>query len=452
MTMTTTSHKRHDALTVATIYSLATINFLIVAWFWWHGSGAGLGRTTSGLLRGLGRLCGLYGALSIILEFVTVSRLPVLEQTLGRAKQLKLHKWFGYAAFIFILLHFSLITIGYAMINHTGVISQFVYLFFNFEDVYQAIIAVLLLFLLIGLSVSIVRRHLRYETWYFVHLLSYLVILLAFSHQMKVGPDFLSQPLFVAYWWFLYILTFALVVVWRFGRPLGLSFSRRLRVAKVQPETHNTYSVYIEGENLDKLKFKGGQFAIWWFMSKGRWWQGHPFSYSISPGGDQLRLTFKAIGDFTNDLPKLKPGAPVIMDGPYGVFTAAAIKRPRLLMIAGGIGITPLRSMLDEAAKAAENVILLYSVQTEADLALKQELEGQASKLGVSLIYVISDDPSYQGETGRIDKAKLQKLVPDVARRQVFLCGPPPMMAALTTTLQQLDVPKQLIETEDFRF
>lgn len=442
----------HTRRLQALAYGFLVLNLAIIALFWWHGSGHEILTSNGGWIRGLSRIAGLLAAFAIILDFVLIARIPVLETAFGRSLQTHWHKTVGYTAFICLILHAALVTVGYGIVDKLGLWPQFLSFAQTYEDVLNAIVAFGLLCAVVGVSIYFVRRHVKYETWYFIHLLTYLAILLGFGHQLKDGPDFLLQPLFRDYWWALYLGLFGFVVVFRFIKPLYQSYRYRLRVEKVTSETPDVHSIYVAGSGVKNLRYQPGQFAIWWFLDKDRWWQGHPFSLTSQPGQGSLRLSFKQSGDYTASLDQIKPGTPVIFDGPSGRFTANASQNPKVLLIAGGIGVTPLAAMLPVFVKQGRDVVLIFSARTEADLALRSEIEAAGASGKVKITYVITDDPAYRGVTGMLDQAKLSNLVPDVKERAAYICGPPPMMAALTQNLVNLGVPKNSIYSENFSF
>jgi predicted ferric reductase len=226
--------KRNDLIEVA-VYVFLLLNLAIIGYFWWHSSGPEFLHSNAGWERGLGRLFGLLAAFSIIIDFVLIARLPFMERTFGRAIQNKWHKWAGYAAYLFIIAHFSFLTVGYGVVDKLGLWPQFWSFATTYQDVLRSITAFLLLTVVVGLSIYFVRRRVKYETWYYVHLLTYLAIILAFSHQMKVGPDFITQPHFRQYWWGLYIALFVVVVGFRFIKPILMSLYYRLQVEKIVP-------------------------------------------------------------------------------------------------------------------------------------------------------------------------------------------------------------------------
>jgi ferredoxin-NADP reductase len=163
------------------------------------------------------------------------------------------------------------------------------------------------------------------------------------------------------------------------------------------------------------------------------------------PKAGQLRLTFKAVGDFTNRLHMLQAGTPVLLDGPRGTFTLDKAQGKKMLFLAGGIGITPLRTMM-EALPGDTDAVLIYACRNESERALGREFEAMSKGKGIRTTYV------YQEKAGRLTAELLQKLVPDIAGREVFLCGPPPMMQAMTETMVSLGVAKDHIYSERFAF
>ncbi len=218
-------------------------------------------------------------------------------------------------------------------------------------------------------SVVIVRRRLRYETWYFVHLYAYLGVALAFSHQLATGSSFVGRPGARAYWYALYAITLGALVVFRIGLPLWRSARHRLRVLRVVDEGPGVVSLEIGGRQLGRLRARPGQFFTWRFLTRRHWWEAHPFSLSAAPDGRRLRITVKALGDHTRSLRDVEPGTRVIAEGPFGGF------RPTgrgVALIAGGIGITPVRALLEDLPG---DVAVVYRVAREEDVILRSELD-----------------------------------------------------------------------------
>jgi ferredoxin-NADP reductase len=188
------------------------------------------------------------------------------------------------------------------------------------------------------------------------------------------------------------------------------------------------------------------------FLSKNRW-SPHPFSFSAAPNGQFLRVSIKAAGDFTNRIRELSPGTLALLEGPLGAFTAAE-PRDKYLMVAGGIGITPIRALIESLSASGRDIVLLYSVKTAGDLVFASELRTMIARC--HFILSRHSEDAEEGETdagherGRIDKRMLARLVPDLRDREVFICGPHPMMNSVSAALGELRVRESSIHYEQF--
>jgi predicted ferric reductase len=318
--------------------------------------------------------------------------------------------------------------------------------------VWLAATAEVLFIATVGMSIYIVRKHLKFETWYSVHLLNYLAIALVPWHQLTNGGDLLTQPNFASYWIALYIFTALNIIYWRFGMVAIKYWRHKFVVERVVKETPTATSVYIRAKNLDRFHAKGGQFVLVRFLAKPFIWQEHPFSLSRMPDGETLRLTIRQLGDFTNMIPQLKPGTKVSVNGPYGAFTHEQQLTQKIVYIVGGIGITPIRSMIEDQARRREtgNTVLLYGNRTEADTIFLQELTKLGEEIDMPVHNILSDQKGYKGEVGFVDIEKILRLVPDVKERDVFLCGPPPMMWGIMDQLKAAGMPPAQIHYERF--
>jgi predicted ferric reductase len=433
-------------------YALYALGMVITLVFWWQITGHMAGVSTALVEIAIGNVTGLIGTYCILWQLMLLSRLTFLENAFGMERLTWLHKWNGYSALIALLVHTIFLIIGYALLDHVDLVAQFLDFLWNWEDLLKATVGMIMLIIIVFISIGIVRRRMKYETWYLVHIFTYLAILLAFSHQLSVGSDFVGQPLFQAYWYALYILAVGTITLYRFVRPVYLVYKYRFRVEKTVRETPDVLSVYITGGHLDRLHFEPGQFMIWRFLSRELWWQAHPFSISVGPGGRHLRITVKQLGDFTRSLSSLKPGTYVSVDGPHGNFTTRPLSNSKLLLIAGGVGITPIRSILEHLPAGINSVVLVHAVRNRAQMALHQELESLIAKRKGTLKYILSAETAPGFASGTLDAANLRALVPDAASREVMLCGPPLMMDAVTKTLVAQGVARRHIHTERFAY
>jgi len=242
----------------------------------------------------------------------------------------------------------------------------------------------------------------------------------------------------------------ALLGAFRFGPPIQMAFRHRMRVSNVVNEAPGVVSIYVTGRDLDRLPVRAGQFFIWRFLTGDGWWRPHPFSVSAAPNGEWLRLTVKARGDDTSWLQGINVGTAVIAEGPYGAFTADLLTRRRILLVAGGIGITPLRALIEELAPQRGALTLIYRASRWEDVVFRTEIDQLMKARGWTVKYVIGRRDQGQVAREPLDAAHLRSLVPDVAKRDVFVSGPDSMIKAVRLALRRLDVPARQIHSERF--
>jgi predicted ferric reductase len=422
-------------------FVLANVAVAVVLW----ATSAAATGAAAGPLAEIGRLCGLLGALLVLVELLLLARLPLLERAAGFERLVAWHRWNGRLCVTLLVAHATLIVVAYARADGRSIPGQVVRLIEEFPGVIGALAGLVLLLGVVVTSAVLVRRRLRYETWYFLHLYAYLAVALAFSHQLATGTAFVGRPLARTYWTALYAGTLAAIAGFRIVLPVARSLRHRLRVERVVAEGPGVVSIEVGGVGLERLRARAGQFFTWRFLTRGRWWEAHPFSLSAAPDGRRLRITVKGVGDHTARLGALRPGTRVIAEGPFGAFTAAARRRPGVAMIAGGAGITPIRALLEEMSG---DVVIVYRALRSEELILRAELEELAQRRGAELHYVVGDHRA--GEL--LSPDHLLALVPDLAARDVYVCGPPAMTDATRASLARSGVPRRQIVTERFAF
>ncbi|MER7840602.1 ferredoxin reductase family protein [Streptomyces sp. NPDC096040] len=418
------------------LYAVLAANAAVVAYFF-----AQAGFASNALIV-IGRFFGLYGALVMAFQLVLVARLPWLDRRIGMDRLTSWHRWTGFALLWTLLAHAVFISFGYADGAGVGPVTELVDLAETTEGVLRAVVALGIILVVGAVSARYARRRLAYETWHFVHLYTYVAVVLAFSHQVAVGTTFTSSSAATAYWYAVWGVALGSVALGRLILPLRRNYRHQFRVSAVVPESDNVVSVYVTGRDLDKLGARAGQFFLWRFLTKDRWWQANPFSLSAAPDGRTLRLTAKAAGDGSAALRHLKVGTRVFAEGPYGAFTTLHRRRTESLLIAGGVGVTPIRALLEDIEGHA---IVIYRVSSDRDAVLYGELRDLAVAKGAEL-HLVTGPPV----PDKLAARELIQLVPDIADRDVFLCGPPPMMNAVLRTLGDLGVPKAQIHFERF--
>ncbi|MDQ1015432.1 ferredoxin reductase family protein [Streptomyces afghaniensis] len=390
----------------------------------------------------LGRLAGLYGALLMAFQLLLVARLPWFDRRIGMDRLTSWHRWTGFSVLWLLLAHAVFIVFGYARSSSLDPVNQLVDLAETVEGVLRAITALAVIIVVGAVSARSARRRLAYETWHFIHLYTYVAVVLAFTHQVAAGTSFTSSAVAKSYWYGVWGVALAAVFTGRLVLPLWRNLRHRLRVTAVVPENDDVVSVYVTGRDLDRLPARAGQFFLWRFLTRDRWWQANPFSLSAAPDGRTLRLTAKRAGDGSAALRHLKVGTRVFAEGPYGAFTTLHRTRPDALLIAGGVGVTPIRALLEELHGHA---VVIYRVATDRDAVLYGELRELALAKGAEL-HLVTGPPV----PDRLAPQELARLVPDITGRDVYLCGPPPMMNAVLGSLRELGVPRTQTHFERF--
>ena len=413
---------------------------------WWINNPGNL-HTLADRLTAAGRISGLLGTYLVLVQVALMARMPWLDRWIGTDRLTAWHRSNGQYTIGMLVAHTLLITWGYAAADRTSLAHEAVRLLRYYPDVLAATAALGMLIAVGITSARIARRRLRYETWYFVHLYTYLAIALSFSHQLATGNEFITHPANRALWVGLYLVTFGLLLVYRVAVPVRDAFRYQLRVSAIQAEGPDAVSVYVTGRHLDRMRAEAGQFFRWRFLDRRSWWEAHPFSLSAMPDSQVLRITAKGVGDHSRALRHVRPGTRVMAEGPYGNLTARLRTRRRVLLIAGGVGITPLRALFEALPGAPGDITLLYRAGADRELLFRAELEELARSRGIEVRYLL----------GRRDKRPsplssrhLRQHVPDIEDRDVFLCGPPGMMDVVMNSLRSLGVSRSQIHSERF--
>jgi predicted ferric reductase len=420
-------------------------NAVVIVGLWWRQGGLSEVHDLAGLLTSLGRLTGLLGALLALVELLLLARIPVLD-AVGLERMARWHRVNGGACLALIAAHTVLITAGYALADDVSLRRETDQLLTGYSGVLLATVALGLLVVVVATSVVAVRRRLSYRVWHALHVSAYLAIALGFSHQLATGHEFQGQPVARAYWWALYAVTVAALVGLRIVLPVVRSLRHRLRIERVAPEAPGVVSIEIGGVRLDRFRVLSGQSLHWRFLARGHWWETHPFSLSAAPDGRRLRITVKDVGDYTRRLASLPPGTRVVVEGPSGGLTSAARRRERVALIAGGVGIAPIRALLEDTPGEPGTIAVIYRAASEDDVLFRAELDELSRRRGAELHYVLGER---RGDE-LLSAEHLQALVPDIASRDVYVCGPRSLTEAARMSLHRAGVSPGQIISEGF--
>jgi predicted ferric reductase len=416
---------------------------------WWKDTPFVIG--LDGWLTNAGRLTGLLAGYLVVVLLALMARVPALERGVGTDRLAHWHAMIGRYTVSLAVAHTLLIIWGYAVTAHTNVVHQTGTLLTTYPDVLMATVAVGLLVAVGVTSARAARSRLRYETWHFIHLYTYLAIALAFSHQFSTGADFVTNRPARVLWSAMYIVVAALLFWFRVVRPVRQALVHRMRVVEVRRESPDTVSVWMTGHRLDELGAEPGQFFRWRFLAKDMWWAANPYSLSAPPRPDLLRITVKASGDHSRALAAVRPGTRVFAEGPFGAFTVARRHRRQVLLLAGGVGITPVRALFETLPGGPGEVTLVYRATTAGDVVFRDELERIAQQRGARVHYLLGRR-GHGRRVDPLDPAALAQIVPGLRRHDVYICAPPGMTHQAVQALRQAGVPRRQIHHESFTF
>jgi predicted ferric reductase len=423
------------AITVATVILWALAGGLSTL------AGGGIAAVLS-----VGRLTGLLATLAALGGLVLTARPAWLERAGGLDRMIGWHRITGMVAAFGTLAH-VLATLVAAGGGVTGMWSGLTDLL-GVDWFVAALVAAGLFGVVAGTSWRRVRRTMSYETWHMVHLAGYLAVALAFPHALFSGTTMTSSP--VARWWWvaLYAATTAIVVRSRLGALLASVVRPRTVISRVIPEAPGVASLVITGAGVDALGARPGQFVGLRVLSAGLWWQAHPYSLSAAPRPGALRLTIKDLGDGSRQALAVRPGTRVLLEGPYGCLSLDRIGDGRVLLVGAGVGVAPMRALLEACLPEHEPVVLARA-HSAADLPLAAETAELARARHGVMIPVLG--PRTQFPDGNPFSAEaLVHNVPDVATRTAFVCGPTALQQRVCAELQRAGVPRDRIHAERF--
>jgi predicted ferric reductase len=301
-----------------------------------------------------------------------------------------------------------------------------------------------------------IKLNISYETWHLSHIALALVAVGAGLLHMFGWGFYLTDPWKQGLWIGLTIFWIALLIYVRIVKPLFI-LRRPYLVSEVREERGDTWTLVMQPDGHPGFNFRPGQFG--WLTLGGSPLKitGHPFSFSSSAAAadGRVEMSIRKLGDLTRQIDKTPVGKRVYLDGPYGAFTIGNPADMHVL-IAGGVGITPMMSMLRTLADRGDErpVVLIYGSKDWESITFREELEALRKRLSLTIVHVLSDPPAgWTGEPGRINAEIFKRhLPPPFADHEYFICGPNVMMDAIEKALGELGVPMSKYHSERYSF
>ncbi|MDQ4039960.1 MAG: ferredoxin reductase family protein [Actinomycetota bacterium] len=430
------------------VLGLIFLGAVLVLSLWW--SNADTKPTLGDWLTEVGRITGLLAGYAVVVLLALMARIPALERGIGSDRLARWHALGGRYTVTLVVAHGLFITWGYAVTAQMGVLDQGKTLVLTYPNVMMATVAGLLFVMIGAVSARAARKRMRYETWHFLHFYTYLAIALAFSHQFSTGKEFVDNPTARVVWSTMYVVVGALLIWYRFLAPVRLAFRHQLRITDVIRESKDIVSIYMTGVQLHRLHAEPGQFFRWRVMSKGLWYSANPYSLSAPVHMDLIRITVRLSGDHSRALAAVRPGTWVFPEGPYGAFTSGRQTQRKVLLLGGGVGVTPLRTLFETLPVAPGDLTMVYRASREADIIFRDEFEVLAAQSGHHVHFLVGS----RGELGYDPLAadKITELIPDLTLHDVYVCGPDGMVAAALRSLREAGVAERRIHLESFAF
>jgi predicted ferric reductase len=443
--------RRGDLLETIVYFSVAIALALFLA-----DGGATYFLNIKDVTTGLGIVTGLVGSDLLLVMLVLAARIPVIDRTFGHDKALALHRKLGKPVLYLILAHMVLLMIGYGIAQGLNPIAEAIDMIVNQQDMSIAFISMGLLILVVVSSLVIVRKKLSYEFWYIVHLLSYGAILLALPHQFTQGSMFAEGTWARWYWMALYVGSLSAITIFRVIIPVASSLRHELRVSEVVVEAPGVVSVTMRGRDLAVLRAQGGQFFQWRFWTPGLFWQAHPYSLSAHPDGRSLRITVRDLGSGSAKLLSLTPGTRVSFEGPYGLFTEEARTTSKAVFVGAGIGITPIRALLEASDLTPREATVILRGSDNTDVYLWQETYDLCVEKSSSLRVLVGHRPrgvnTWLSAEAYNKGESLLTLAPQIQESDLYICGPTPWTELVIRDAKRLGLKDHQIHAERFDF
>ena len=404
--------------------------------------------TPGGPVTVAGSLTAMLGTYLCLALIMVVARVPWLERDIGQDRLVAFHRKLAPWAVGLIAAHVLLTSWGYAQASGRDPWHEFTNIVLEYPWLMPATLGFVLMIALSAASIRRARSRARYETWWVAHLYLYLAVALAFGHQLTAGAMFAAHPWARYAWITLYLFVAVTVIGSRWALPLVRALRHRLRVESIRHDSAGVVTITISGRQLERFPGRGGQFFEWRFLTRDWWWQAHPYSLSAAPDGHRLQITVKALGDQSSALAGLRLGTRVIAEGPYGVFHAGRSGGRPIVALAAGVGVAPVKALLDDVPADRDVVVIYRVVRLDPDtVAMRDEVEALVAGRGWQLHYLTGEI-----DNCLIDGAALAALAPRLVESDVFVCGPQPFIAKVVAAASSEGVPKDRIHHELFVF
>lgn len=406
-------------------------------------------------LGALSRVTSLLGTALLLIHMLLIARVPWIDQFYGLDNATQAHKKLGKPVLYFIVAHFLASLIQFSITNGKDVITTLFWFITDVPDMLLATIGLFLMIVVVITSLNFSRRAMSYEAWFFVHLTSYISVAVAVPHMFTSGSDIAGKPIQTMIWVGLYLFVYINLIWYRVMVPIRKSYHTRLTLAETVRESPDTTSLYLTGNKLEKVEALPGQFFFLRILTAKQWWRPHPFSMSASSNGKYLRFTIGDRGDDTKLIQNIKAGTPIAVEGPYGLFTEERRTKEKVVLIASGIGIPPIRTLAESMAARPGDITVIFRVRSEDDAPLLSEIREICKRRSFPL-HIVAGPRGPNGSWLNIDGsnnpdvARLTEMAPFVSEADVYICGPDAWSKAVMKSVAKAGTPVVSIHVEEY--
>lgn len=405
---------------------LAALGTCVIGLWARHGGLRALGGGWADASTSIAQLSGLLTSMAGILGIVLVARPRSLERAFGLDRLFVWHRYLGETMALLLGVHVAAGVVEWAQ-GPAGYWNALRDATGRQPYMAGATVGALLVGVVTVTSLRSIRNRMAYETWWFVHLTAYFALAISFSHQVVAGADFADDAVARWFWGGIHLVALGMLVWCRWGTTLT-SMLRPLELRSLERLTDDTVTMRLAGPTLRSIEAEAGQFFIIRPLTRGMWWHAHPYSLSATPTTSGIEFSIKDRGDASRAIAQLRPGTKIAVEGPYGIGTPEAAAGKPMLFIAGGIGIAPIRALM-QRLPANSRPVLLYRAHASHDLVHLDELTALAARTGGEVRTLVGPTAMLTTKDP-FGAAALTAACPDVADRVAVLCGPERLIAA----------------------
>lgn len=403
-----------------------------------------------------GAALGMVALVAMAIQFVTSGRFEAVSGKLGIDKIMAFHKIAAFWVLIALILH-PLAYVLPTWVDDPALGIERLTAYLGLPQYRSGVVALAALMVLVGSSILRDRLPWRYEIWRALHVVLGLLAVGGGLHHAVTTGRFSTMGPNHWFWWAVGLGVIAVMAV-LYGLRWVALHRHPWQLASITKLADRLWELDIQpAKGSRAFRYSAGQF-VWMTEGKRRFpLFDHPFSIADSPARPGLSLIVKEVGDFTRGVGSLAPGTPIGIDGPYGEFTLDHAPGCAVVLVAGGVGIAPIMGLLRDlvAQRDPRPVRLAYAAGNPQNFACLPEIEAAGKVLDLQTMLISEDHADgWVGQVGRLTQDRLRDLMQGLnAQRTVALiCGPGPMVTAVSDALLDLGLPMDRVVYERFDY